>query len=165
MFFVIVDKEAARAAGWNDIKIYQETSDSIVKNFLLILLSGDSTGKVVIESATAEKDFYFHRALGHFLSEGIPELNVKFKKAQETITSISFVTKKNHDIEEQVADLFAYAAKCKYLQKRKVPYKEGTYEKMIMEVLEKKLFKIPKDAAPKKMRFFSKVSSFKIFPD
>jgi len=164
MFFVAVDKEIARTANWNDVKIYQETSNYIVKNFLLILLSSDSVGRIIIESATAEKDFYFHKALGYFLSEGIIELGIDYKRIQETITSISFVTKKNYDIEEQIADLFAYAAKCKYSKKLKKKYKEGKYEEMILKVFEKKLFKIPKDAKQKKMKFFKEVNSFMILP-
>jgi hypothetical protein len=160
MFFVLVDKQKAREAGWNDKKIYQETAYFIVKNFLLTLLSSDSTGKVIIESSTAEKDFYFHKALGFFLAEGIAELRVGYKKIQETVTSISFVTKKNHDIEEQIADFFAYAAKCKYLKKRKKPLKEGEYEQMILKLLEKKLFKIPVGAGVGKMKYFKEMDSF-----
>lgn len=164
MFFIIVDKERARKANWNDVKIYQETSKNIVKNFLLILLSGDSTGKIVIESATAEKDFYFHRALGYFLAEGIKEVGADYKKIQETITSISFVTKNNFDIEEQIADLFAYGAKCKYFKKQKDKCKDGEYEKMILKILEKKLFKVPNDANSRKMKYFREVNSFMILP-
>jgi hypothetical protein len=164
MFFVIVDKEKIRKMGWNDIKIYQETSASIVMNFLLILLSSDSTGKIIIESATAEKDFYFHKALGHFLAEGLKELKVNHKRVQEAITSISFVTKNNYDIEEQISDLFAYAAKCKYLKKKRSACKSGEYEKMILRLLERKLFKVPRDAKANKMKYFNEVDSFFVLP-
>jgi hypothetical protein len=164
MFFVVVDKEGARKRRWNDIKVYRETSGRIVRSFLLILLSGDSVGKIIIESATAEKDFYFHKALGYFLSEGIREARADYRKIQDAVTSISFVTKKNHDIEEQIADLFAYAAKCRFFKKRKREWKDGKYERMMLSLLEKKLFRVPKDASVRKMKYFKEVNPFEILP-
>src|SRR3989339_596355 len=160
MFFVILDKGKARKRSWNSIKIYKETSSQIIRNFILILLTGDSRGKIIVESATAEKDFYFHRALGHFLAEGMKELGVDYRKVQETVTSISFVTKNNLDIEEQISDLFAYAAKCRYFGKMGRKFKGGQYEKMILNLLEKKIFKNPRHAKDRKMKYFSKVDSF-----
>jgi len=164
MFFVIVNKEKARKKSWNHIKIYREVSNQIVRNFLLILLSGDSKGKIIVESATAEKDFYFHRAIGYYLAAGIKELKVDYKKIQETLTSISFVTKNNFDIEEQVADLFVYAAKCKYLDKLGGKFKKGLYEKMMISLLENKIFKKPSEARDSKMKYFKEVNSFAILP-
>ena len=164
MFFVILDKEKARKKAWNHIKIYKETSDKIVRNFILILLTGDSRGKIIVESATAEKDFYFHRALGYYLTAGLKGLRVDYKKIQETVTSISFVTKNNFDIEEQIADLFAYAAKCKYLKMTGGKFKEGVYEKMILGLLEKKIFKKPQNAGERKMKYFNEANSFTILP-
>jgi hypothetical protein len=164
MFFVIVDKENARKMSWNHIKIYKTTSDQLVKNFLLILLTGDSRGKIIVESATAEKDFYFHKAVGYYLAGGIKELKVDYKKIQETLTSISFVTKNNFDIEEQVADLFAYAAKCKYLGQLGKKVKNGLYEKMMLDLLKNKIFKNPSNARDKKMKYFKEVDSFVILP-
>ncbi len=164
MFFIIVDKKKAAEAEWNQNKIFKETSNQIVKNFLLAMLSNDSKGKIVVESAGAEKDFYFHKALGYYLSGGIPELKIDYRKIRETITSISFVTKNNHDIEEQVADLFAYAARCKFFMKKNIPFKKGIYEEMILAVLNKKIFKVPTVAGNKKMKYFKEINSFLILP-
>lgn len=160
-FFLVVDKSDAIKIGWNDIKIYKDTTSFIIRNFLLILLSNDSRGEVIIESATAEKDFYFHRALGHFVAEGLKKPKVDHSKVQETLTSISFVSKKNHDIEEQISDLFAHAAKCKYM--KKIP-RSGTYEDIMLKTLKKKIFKIPRNASPTKERFFKEVEPFKVIP-
>ena len=102
--------------------------------------------------------------MGHFLAEGIKELNVDYKKVQETITSISFVTKNNFDIEEQISDLFAYAAKCKYLKKLGKKTKNGEYEKMMVELFEEKIFKNPSSAKDKKMKYFKEVNPFYILP-
>lgn len=164
MFFVIVDKENAKKAAWNQNKIFKETSDQMIRNFLLGILSSDSKGKIVVESAGTEKDFYFHKAVGYYLSGGIPELKIGHKKIQETITSISFVTKNNYDIEEQIADLFAHAAKCKYFMKKKKRFKKGDYEKTIISALNEKIFKIPIKAGNKKMKYFKEINSFLILP-
>ncbi|MCD4760992.1 DUF3800 domain-containing protein [bacterium] len=164
LFFVIVDKEDARKMAWNDIKIYKETSSNMIRNFLLILLSSDSRGKIIIESATAQKDFYIHKAVGHFLAEGLKSPKTNYKKIQDVLTSISFVTKKNYDIEEQIADLFAYAAKCRYLIKKKRRFKKGSYEIMMLNLLNKKIFKKPRKSSIMKKKYFDEVDSFIILP-
>ena len=94
MFFIIVDKAKARAAGWDDIKIYKDTTSFLIRNFLLILLTGDSRGEIVIESSYASKDVYLLDSLNFFLGAGIPKLGVDYNKVQDTLTSVSFVTKK-----------------------------------------------------------------------
>ena len=164
MFFIVIDKEQARKKAWNHIKIYKEVSNRIIRNFLLILLSGDSKGKIIVESATAEKDFYFHKAIGYYLAAGIKELKVDYQKIQEALTSISFVTKNNFDIEEQIANLFAYAAKCKYSMHLGKKTKKGSYEKMMLSLLKTKIFKKPRVAKYAKMKYFKEVEPFVILP-
>jgi len=164
MFFIIVDKEEVKKKGWDQNKIFKETSDAMIKNFLLATLSNNSKGKIIVESAGAEKDFYFHKALGYYLSGGIPKLKVDYRKVQDTITSISFVTKNNHDIEEQIADLFAYAAKCKYFTRKKRKVKNGLYEKMIVSMLNKKIFKVPTNVGVRKKKYFKEIKPFLMLP-
>lgn len=164
MFFVVVDKKKAEKMAWNQNKIFKETSNWMIRNFLLAMLSSEAKGKIVVESAGSEKDFYFHKTLGFYLSGGIPELKVDYKKIQETITSISFVTKNNHDIEEQIADLFAYATKCKYLMRKKKHFKKGIYEKMIISLFNKKIFKVPVKAGSRKMKYYKEINPFLILP-
>ncbi len=161
MFFCIVDKKKTSKLGWGEAKTHKETTNSIIKNFLLISLSNDSRGEIVIESATAEKDFFFHRSLGVFLSKGLTTPKTDFKKVQDTITSISFVSKKNHDIEEQIADLLAYGAKCKYLKKK---IKKGSYEDLILSVLKKTIYKKPRNTNKNKEKFLQEINSFHTLP-
>ncbi len=164
MFFIVVNKAKAEKLKWNHNKIYKETSEIMVKNFLLSLLPNKSRGKIIIESATAEKDFYFHKAAGLYLSNGIKELKVDFKKIQQTLTSISFVTKNNFDIEEQISDLFAYAAKCKQLARMRKSFKKGKYEKMILKMFNQKIYKTPQNAGRLKNKYFKEINSFVILP-
>ena|SRR3990167_2168038 len=163
MFFVLIDKQEALKQNWNDKKVYTETSVIMVKNFILSLLAQDNVkGRLVVESASAEKDFYFHKAAGYFLSNGIPQLSVSFSQVQDVLTEISFVTKKNHDIEEQISDLLAYAAKLRF-KKRKATAMNN-YEKGITKILNSKIFKMNPNTGARKKKYQSQIDSFKVIP-
>jgi len=164
MFFIIVNKCKARSTGWNDIKIYKDTTLFLIRHFLLILLTLDSRGEIIIESSSAEKDIYMLKALNYFLGSGIDKLKIDYKTVQETLTSVSFVTKQNNDIEEQIADLFGYAAKLKYMKQLKETIPNGLYEEMLLRVIGKNIFKIPKEAGFQKSKLFKEVEPFLILP-
>jgi len=163
---IVIDKNLARKKGWNKIKVIKETSHRLIYHFIAFLFSNPRLkGKVIIESATAEKDRYFLNAFSYFLSPGFVELNVDFKEIRKNLTSISFVTKDNLDIEEQIADLLAYGARCKFEKEKdkKVP-KAGSYEEKIITILEQKLFIRPTKAKERKMKFYEKIEPFCILP-
>lgn len=163
MFFVLVDKSKAFKVNWNDRKVYEDTSFIMIRNFILSLLAQDNMkGRVVVESATSLKDFYFHRAASYFLSRGIPELGVSYKQVQDVLTEISFVTKKNHDIEEQIADLLAYSAKLKFKGKQQAGM--SSYEKSILKIMNSKIFKMNPQTGERKKKYYSKIDGFKIVP-
>lgn len=166
IFIVVCDKDTARKLGWNSVKVVKETGRKLFHHYLVWLLGLSNTkGKIFIESATAEKDIYYLKEFSYFLSPGCKELAGNHKIIKQILTSISFVTKQNYDIEEQIADLFAYAAKCKYLsQLSKLKYSSNSYESSIMQILENKLFKLPKFAGDKKMKYYKSVDSFCILP-
>lgn len=163
MLFVVVDKVKAKLVNWNDHKVYQETSNTIIKNYILTLLAQRGVkGRLVIESATAEKDFYYHKAATVFLSMGIKELDVEYKQIQQLLTEVAFVTKRNFDIEEQVSDLLAYAAKVKFEKKKSSAM--TTYEKQMIKILNSKLFKMDPATGEQKRKFYSEINSFQILP-
>lgn len=166
IFTIIVNQSKAKEKGWNSIKVLEETSRKLFYYFIVWLLArGNSAGKICIESATAEKDRYYLNEFSYFLSPGCRELSINYKSIRELLTSISFVTKRNHDIEEQIADLFAYAAKCKYMRlSKKETYKIGSYEDRIIRILDNKLFKKPRIAKEKKMKFYETIDPFCILP-
>lgn len=165
-FVVLVDKKLCREKGWDKTKIIKETTHKLIYNFIAFLLSCiGRKGRVVIESATSEKDGFFLNSFSYFLSPGFKELSVDYKKIRESLTSISFVTKNNLDIEEQIADLFAYAAKCKYLRESKQQeFTKDTYEAKIIKIFESKLFSKPVRAGERKMKFFEKIEPFCVLP-
>ena len=163
---IIVDKQEAFRKNWNDIKITKETIRLLYYNYLAFLLGKESSnGKIVVESATAEKDVYYLKYFAYFTSPRCIELNINYKKIQEILTSISFVTKRNFDIEEQIADLFSYASKCKFLKEvQKKPFSLGSYENSIIKILNNKFFSKPNKLSTKKLRFYEKVESFVVLP-
>ena len=163
VFIVIIDKMKATGKNWNEIKVYKESANIMVKNFVLSLLAFQKNkGRLVVESATSQKDFIYHKAAGYFLSNGIKELKIPYTDIQNVLTEISFVTKKNCDIEEQIADLMTYAAKLKFLGNKVSD--STSYEQKIVKILEGKLFSVNPNTGEKKKKFHSKIESYKILP-
>jgi hypothetical protein len=167
ILLILVNKELARKRGWNKIKVVKETNHWLIYHFIALLFSQTNTkGKIVVESATAEKDKYLLDAFAYFLSPGFTEFKVDFCQVRKVLTSLSFVTKNNLDIEEQIADLFAYGARCKFEQEQlKKVFKDGCYEAMIINILKKKLFQIPLKAKDRKMKFYKKIRAFCTLPE
>lgn len=164
MLFIVVDKQKAKQAGWNEAKVYKDTTISLVRNFLLSLLTTEARGEMIIESASAEKDKYLLDAFAYFLGSGIVRPIVSYEIIQDTITSVSFVTKKNHDTEEQIADLFGYAAKLKYFHDNKISFKNGSYETMMLKLLRQRIFVVPASAGEKKSVYFKEMNPFLVLP-
>ena len=166
IFVVVVDKQIARIKGWNGPKIIRETAHRLMYHFIVWLLGrGGDHGKITIESATSERDQYYLREFSYFLSPGATEFAIDYRKVQSMITSISFVTKNNSDIEEELADIFAFSARCKYLrQSGKETYKVGTYEDRVIRVLDRRLFQKPKFARETKMKLYEAIDPFCVVP-
>lgn len=164
---IVVDKKTAKKYGWNQNKIIKETSYKLILHFLALLYSREKRrGKIIIESATSEKDVYYLKAFSYFLSPGFKELNENYKINRKTLTSISFVTKDNLDIEEQITDLFSYAAKCKFDAKYKnIKFGVKSYEYRILKLLEQKLFKANVYAGDHKKKFYERIVPFCIMPE
>lgn len=162
LFIVALDKKKALKQNWTSEKNYKESANVLIKNFILSLLATNSKGRLVIESATSERDFIFHKVASNFLSSGIPSLNIKSKDIQNVFTEIAFVTKKNFDIEEQIADLLVYGAKLKL--KGKKLEQMNDYEKNILKIMNQKLFKMHPGTGAKKKKYYSAMNSFEILP-
>ena len=162
LFSILIDKQKI-PKNWSEITIYKKTSDVIIKNFILALLAQKNChGRLIVESATSEKDFYYHKAANYYLSNGFTGLGINYLDVQNVLTEISFVTKKNNDIEEQVADLLAYGLKLKYQNSKKQNL--GWYEENLIKVIENKLFTVNPYTGQKKKRFYSQIQSYKVLP-
>lgn len=157
---VFHSRELGRREG--DFSIFKD--EKLFGNFLLKLLTTDSRGEMIIESATAEKDIYLLQALAYFLAAGLEKPKVSYNVVKDTLTSVSFVTKQNNDIEEQISDLFGYGAKLTYMKELKQAVPKLPYENMILRVFNRSIYKVPTSAGPKKARFFNEVKPFLVIP-
>lgn len=166
IFVIVCDKNKAGEKGWNSLKVIKETAHRLFYHYIVWLLGlKNDRGKITIESATAEKDRYYLNEFSYFLSPGCKELSVDYQKVRSVLTSVAFVTKHNSDIEEQIADLFAYAAQCKYFRETKQKtYKVGSYEDRIIRILDGRLFKRPRFAKKEKMKFYEAIEPFCLIP-
>lgn len=107
---VIVDKNKAKALGWSASDIYRNTSRAMLAFFIEFLHAKNNKGQIIVESAGTKRDLLFYGEYIYLLANGSPSLGLTHQKMKQLLTSISFVSKNNHDIEEQIADLLAYPA-------------------------------------------------------
>jgi len=166
IFSVVVDKDEAKREKWDKVRLIKSTAYYLIQNFISIVLSShNANGKIIIESATAEKDRYYLDAFTYFLSPKATEFGVNYKDVQKQITSISFVTKHNLDVEEQIADLFAYGVKCKYDKfKKGRGFPKGSYEEKLINIVDSKAFKRPVKVEKDRMALLQNINSFLLLP-
>ncbi|OGM92917.1 hypothetical protein A2333_01960 [Candidatus Wolfebacteria bacterium RIFOXYB2_FULL_49_7] len=107
---VVVNKDKAKNLGWKADDIYRNTSKEMLRFFIEVLHHKNDKGQIIIESAGTQKDVAFYKEYIYFLSNGIQSLGIDHHKMKKILTSISFVSKNNQDIETQIADLLAYPA-------------------------------------------------------
>ena len=165
-FSVLVDKKRAENEKWDNIRVVKSTAYYLIQNFISIVLSSSNAqGKIVIEATSASKDRYYLDAFTYFLSPKAKEFEVSYKDVQKQITSISFVSKHNLDIEEQIADLFAYGVKCKYdRDKNGKQFLRNSYEEKLIKIVESKSFKTPRKVEKERLSFLKDIDSFRLLP-
>ena len=141
---VSVDKVKAKSLGLTSNQVQDIAADKMIECFTEFLSKGKFIGKIVMESSGG-KDMAFYKRYSSSLSQGLKTLGLTHKNVKDLLTSISFVNKNNHDIETQLADIFAYPATRLFLHNEaKKSLINNTYEHSICEVLKKKLAKISK---------------------
>ena len=137
---VAVDKKKAFSLGWTPDDIYSTAADEIIQFLLKFLSAKKDTAQIVIESAGSGTDFLFYKQYAHYLSNGMPSIGLTHQKTKQTLTSISFVSKNNDDIETQIADLLAYPAVCRCQDEdglgQLIP---NSYEQKMVEILNSKI--------------------------
>lgn len=107
---VSVNKEKAFSLGWNSMDIFEKAASAMIEFFIEFLNKKKSRGQIFVESADAGKDVSFLKKYTYYLSRGLPSMDLSPMDIKELLTSVSFVSKRNFDIETQIADLFAYPA-------------------------------------------------------
>lgn len=139
----IINKDKAKKLGWKEGDVYKKTSSAMLEFFIEYLNAKGNSGQIIIESAGTQKDILFYKEYIYFLANGMPNLSLTHQKMKHIITSISFVSKNNQDIEAQMADLLAYPAGYRCLtsdgSKTMIP---NSYEDNMCKILNEKILKI-----------------------
>lgn len=139
----VVDKAAVYGLKkpWKTVTIIEKTLDTIVLDYLnYIYAKKPSRGVIVFEASGYEKDSEYLKSFNKVLTPAWAASRPEFANVRERLTSVTFATKLNHDIESQIADLLCYGALCKYKQKHKLAkYDKTSYEHKITDILNFKL--------------------------
>lgn len=134
--------------GENWDKMISGIERGIIKNFttdllteyLKYLIKKKDRGQVIMEASDMYQDLGIMSAYNELLVRGHSSLNLNSPKVREHLTSISFVTKKNQDIESQLADMFAHYLNLGARTDDGVnPIKPGSYEEKIVDAFKRKL--------------------------
>ncbi len=140
---VTIDKRKAQQLQWTLKDIYDNSTDKMIQLFIEFLKNKKASGQVIFESAGTQKDIAFYKNYIHYLANGLPSLGLDHKAMKKILTSISFVSKNNHDIESQIADLLAYPAgyQCLVNEGKKV-FNTNSYQEKMCQILQNKLITI-----------------------
>lgn len=139
---VSINKDKAMREGWDSKKVQDRAFDEMIEFFISFLASKQLKGQISMESSGG-RDVNFHKRYTRYLSHGLPSFSLSNADTKKILTSISFVSKNNHDIETQLADLFAYPAIRKILHSESIkPLVIGSYEEKVSNILGVKLIDI-----------------------
>jgi hypothetical protein len=139
---VSVDKEKATKQGLDSKNIQDMAFDKMIGSFLAFLTKNKQKGQIHMETSGG-RDVNLHRRFIFHSSHGYPDLSLTHSDVKTILTSVSFVSKNNHDIETQLADIFAYPATRYFLHiEEKKPLVVGSYEEKVTNILKQKLIDV-----------------------
>lgn len=92
----------------NEKNLIKTAATELITMYIHYLNRKKARGEVVIESADEAQDMTIFSAYNKILISGFPPFQMNTDAVRSKLTGISFVTKKNHDIEEQLADIAAH---------------------------------------------------------
>lgn len=163
----VVEKARAFQVGWKEDTIVNKANDAILLDYLAFLYAQDRAhGRVVYETSTSRRDSLYLNTFYKLASPNWQRVNPDFQGVREVLTSVTFANKLNDDIEIQLADIFSYAAICKYHQdNRTKTFAANSYEAKLVKILEKKLLVKPAAMTnPTKKKYFQKVNGTTALP-
>ncbi|HMH31184.1 MAG TPA: DUF3800 domain-containing protein [Methylomirabilota bacterium] len=166
----VVDKDKVYKVPWKHTTIIHKTADSVVLDFLRLIYSKTSavTGVIVHEASGYEKDTEYLKAFNKVVTPAWTRKHPEFPNIRERLTSITFATKLNHDIECEIADLLSYAALRKYKANHGIETVDaGSYEEKLIAALDRKLLlpvPTPKTKKSGKYDYLNKVVGFHELP-
>lgn len=163
----VVDKARAFSVGWKEDTIIAKANDALLLDYLAFLYAQDRAhGRVVYETSTSQRDSLYLSAFYKLANPNWQRVNPDFQGVRQVLTSVTFANKLNDDIEIQLADIFSYAAICKYHQdNHSKTFKSTSYEAKLIKILEKKLLMQPVAmTSPMKKKYYNKVKGTTTLP-
>lgn len=161
----VIDKKKASENSWSEKTVIRRTSASVLFNFLaFIYTKRPCRGHVIIEASSAQRDQVYLEAFGDLLSPSFKTKHPQFVDIRNHLTSINFVTKQNHDIESQVADLLVYGIRCQMDKDRGATFERNSYQEKIMNVANSKLIRPIVSMSKEKKEFYDLITPIDVQP-
>ena len=163
----LIDKQKAFESYWHEKTVISRAASIVLFNFLaFIYTKRPCRGKTIIEASSWFRDQEYLHAFNDLLSPNLFKKDADFPDVREYLTSINFVTKKNHDIESQIADLLAYGIRCRHevtITKTRM-VAAGSYERKMIEIVEHKLMRAASTMGKDKKKYFDKTQPVTVAP-
>jgi len=143
---------------WDQNLIYKLSFQEILENFLCFLVARNATGRITAEASSDQQDIILYKEFFKLQNQGIPHLKITHLEAKQRLTSLSFVTKSNKDLEEEIADSMGYARRLYEETNNGIKIKEelNIYEQMILQAFYNSLLVVPKKRADIKIQKISR---------
>ncbi|GEM_PF-1802782 len=123
--------------------LVKKTSYNLLITYLAFLKNKNMPGRVVIESTGDPQDLHVFSSYNVLMNSGYKGFSMSAKNIRQFFTSISFVTKINHDIETQIADLAAYYLSLERKAQDGIEtIQKGSYEEQLINVFRAKDFSV-----------------------
>lgn len=91
-----------------EAKLNEHLFEELWKRYLCYLIKKNGRGTIIIEASDKTQDTDILWAYNKLMSNGVIDMELSNTDVREKLTSISFVTKNNLDIETQLADFASY---------------------------------------------------------
>jgi hypothetical protein len=89
-------------------RLLKDITTEILTMYLSYLKKKKANGTVVVESSAEAQDIDIFSSYNKVLISGFSPFNMSTEDVRNLLTGVSFVTKRNHDIEAQLADIAAH---------------------------------------------------------
>lgn len=142
---VLVDKSQLIPTSWQARTVYRKVFRKLLYSYICFLELKNAHSDVVAEASKSSQDIMLYQQFFHFQTNGLSELGLSHQVVKKRLTGLSFVTKHNHDPEEEVADLLAYAVRLKHEISKglRLKSKLTPYQRAVLKALDMKLVRVP----------------------
>lgn len=138
VIFIITNKGKAKLKAWQPKTILERSYKRILEYFVKGLKKGYQ-GKIITESDPFQ-DLLLIKAHNHLQGVGTSDKKITAQEYRNTITSLSFVNKRNQDADVQIADSLALVGSMMHrINEKKIKSSLSNIDKMRLRLIERKL--------------------------